>query len=92
MVEFLNASPRTPHHIQRDSPLAKEFQKLFAQTLQSEGQVKRMGVQIPHYGYYEEPQAVRGHKILISANHSRLMELYIFLGALLYLIGLFYLF
>lgn len=78
--------------IQRDSTLSKEFLKQLSQNLNDESStVKRMGVTVKSLQFYDESTYKFGHKILINVVTSRLMELYIFFGVLLYLIAMYYL-
>lgn len=81
---FLASNPRAPHLIQRDSPVSKEFYRLLSQNVNS---IKRMGVTVKDLQFYEEKLG----KIQAHFVTSKLIELYIFFGALAYLIGLYFL-
>ena len=78
--DFLLSNPRAPHLIQRDSPLSKEFYKLLGQNLNT---IKRLGVPFKDLIFYQEKAGKVVQSFLVT---SKLMELYVFFGTLIYLI------
>ena len=69
--------------IQRDTVVPKELHKLLGLNVQS---VKRMGVIVNSIQFYEEKT---GNKVQSYLVTSKLLELYIFFGILVYLISLY---
>lgn len=62
---FLSKNPRSPQHIQRDSPISKEFFKLLGQNVNS---IKRMGVNIRDVKFYEEKGDYKIQAYLVTSK------------------------
>ena len=92
MSNFLLENPRAPHMIQKDSLFSKEISSILNRNLNNGGDeqvVKKMGITIKPYDFYEEPQYTKSRTVQVNVITSRLMELYVFLGIFAYLIVLY---